>query len=106
MKQIMMKNIHHASLNRELQILIIKRLSYWHITGDYTMDSIKKDLSREYYLRLDSDTLDFIIKNFSIEKVINKCSPEERIKGLKPEDVLACMDIEIIKNFLKINKYK
>ncbi|MBF0452837.1 MAG: hypothetical protein HQK75_19190 [Candidatus Magnetomorum sp.] len=89
-------SMNYESFSRELKIIIFNIINYWHQTGEYLMETMKKDLSRKSYLNPNPGMLDFVKTFFPSSEIMNSYRPEERLSGLKPEERLSGLKPEEI----------
>jgi len=91
--------------NSGLVSILVKILNFWNMIGEISMQRIQKDILYESDC-ISDELAAWFLSMFKPEDRLRGLQPEDVFKQFKPEDRLNGLDLKIIEDYLKTKKEK
>ena len=72
-----------SKLPENIRNIIVKTITYWELTGGYTMEDIQNSITEEDR----AIATNFLVRFATPKKILAEFSTEERVAGLNPEEI-------------------
>ncbi len=94
-----------SKLPENIHNIIVKTITYWESTGEYTMEDIQNSMTEEDRAMMANFFVRFatpkkILAEFSTEERVAGLNPEEIFKLYNPKEIIDCFDREELKRLL------